>query len=152
MSNNSKMSDDALAKACAKVMWEKDSASRDLGMEIIEIASGRAVLKMPVRKDMLNGHDICHGGYIFLLADSAFAFACNSYNQLTVAQHCSIDFIKPAYEGEVLVASAKERQKFGRSGIYDITISRQDGDVVAEFRGNSRTVKGQHLPEIDEDE
>ncbi len=150
MANNIKMSDDELAKACAKVMWEKDSASRDLGMEIVEIASGRAVLKMPVRKDMLNGHDICHGGYIFLLADSAFAFACNSYNQLTVAQHCSIDFIKPAFEGEVLVASARERQKSGRSGIYDITITREVGDVVAEFRGNSRTIRGQHLPQIDE--
>ena len=150
MSKIAKMSDDELAKACAKVMWEKDSASQKLGMEIVEIASGRAVLKMPIRKDMLNGHDICHGGYIFLLADSSFAFACNSYNQLTVAQHCSIDFLLPVYEGEVLIASARERQKQGRSGIYDITISREGGDVVAEFRGNSRTIKGQHLPQNEE--
>ena len=84
---------------------------------------------------------------MFLFADSAFAFACNGYNQITVAQHCSIDFLKPAYEGETLVATALERQKSGRSGIYDVTIERGNGDIVAEFRGNSRTIKGQHLPE-----
>lgn len=151
MSDELKMMPDALAKACADEMWKNDNASRGLGMEILEIASGKAVLEMKVRKDMTNGHDICHGGFMFLLADSAFAFACNGYNQITVAQHCSIDFLKPAYEGEFLIATALERQKSGRSGIYDVTIERKKGDIVAEFRGNSRTVKGQHLPEPNND-
>ena len=147
MGDKLQMSPDELAKACVDEMWRNDSASRGLGMEIVEIASGKAVLKMKVRKDMTNSHDICHGGFMFLLADSAFAFACNGYNQITLAQHCSIDFLKPAYEGEILIATARERQKSGRSGIYDVTIEREEGDTVVEFRGNSRTVKGQHLPE-----
>lgn len=148
MSDQLQRTPDVLAKACADEMWRNDSASRGLGVEIVEIASGKAVLKMKVRKDMTNGHDICHGGFMFLLADSSFAYACNGYNQITVAQHCSIDFLKPAYENETLIATALERQKFGRSGIYDVTIEREKGDVIAEFRGNSRTVKGQHLPEF----
>ncbi len=148
MNAPAEMTSDELAKACADEMWRNDDASRGLGMEIIEITSGKAVLKMKVRKDMTNGHDICHGGFMFLLADSAFAFACNGYNQITVAQHCSIDFLKPAYADEILVATARERQKSGRSGIYDVTIEREKGDIVVEFRGNSRTVKGQHLPKI----
>ncbi len=97
MSKELQMTPDELAKACADEMWKNDDASRGLGMEVVEIASGKAVLKMKVRSDMTNGHDICHGGFMFLLADSAFAFACNGYNQVTVAQHCSIDFLKPAY-------------------------------------------------------
>ena len=141
-----KMTPDELAKACADEMWRSDDASRGLGMEIVEITCGKAVLKMKIRKGMTNGHNICHGGFMFLLADSAFAFACNGYNQITVAQHCSIDFLKPAYEDEILVATAQERQKSGRSGIYDVTIERENGDVITEFRGNSRTTKGQHLP------
>ena len=147
MSDLSNLSPDELAKACANEMWKNDNASRGLGMEIVEISAGRAVIEMTVREDMTNGHNICHGGYIFLLADSAFAFACNGYNQVTVAQHCSIDFLKPAMSGDVLITQAKERQKSGRSGIYDISVKQENGDVIAEFRGNSRTIKGQHLPD-----
>jgi acyl-CoA thioesterase len=142
------MTPDELAQACADEMWKNDDASRGLGMGVVEITSGKAVLRMKVRKDMTNSHDICHGGFMFLLADSAFAFACNGYNQITVAQHCSIDFLKPAFENETLIATALERQKSHRSGIYDVTIERENGDIVAEFRGNSRTIKGQHLPDF----
>lgn len=145
------MTPDALAKACADSMWANDTASQSLGMAIEDVTSGRAVLTMPVRKDMLNGQKICHGGFMFLLADSAFAFACNGYNQFTVAQACKIDFLAPAFEGEVLTAVAQERYREGRSGIYDCTVTNQDGKVIAEMRGNSRTVKGQHLPQNKED-
>ena len=106
---------------------------------------------MTIRSDMLNGQKICHGGFIFTLADSAFAFACNGYNQFAVAQSCKIDFTAPAFEGDVLTAVAKERYREGRSGIYDATVTNQNGKVIAEMRGNSRTVKGQHLPDMDED-
>jgi len=141
------MNADELAKACADSMWATDNASKGLGMEIVEIKSGFAKLAMPVRDDMTNGQKICHGGFMFTLADSAFAFACNGYNQFTVAQSCKIDFLAPAFMGDVLTAIAKERYKEGRSGIYDCTVTNQDGKVVAEMRGNSRTVKGTHLGE-----
>ena len=101
---------------------------------------------MPVREDMLNGHGLCHGGMIFTLADSAFAFACNSYNQMAVAQHCSITYLIPGRIGDRLTATAREVSRRGRSGLYDIRITNQDGAHVAEFRGHSRTVKGTHLP------
>jgi len=144
------MTPDQLAKACADTMWLQDEASRSLGMEIVDVSQGRAVLTLPVRKDMVNGQKICHGGYMFLVADSAFAFACNGYNQFTVAQSCKIDFLAPAFEGDVLTAVAEERYREKRSGIYDCTVTNQDGTVIAEMRGNSRTVKGQHLPDIKE--
>jgi len=147
MDNDAKMEADELARACAKVMWVKDSASSGLGMELGAISQGRAQLSMLVRDDMTNGHNICHGGFIFTLADSAFAFACNGYNQFTVAQHCSISFLKSAKLGERLTANAVERQREGRSGIYDITVTNKNDEVIAEFRGISRTIKGQHLPE-----
>lgn len=134
-----------LAEACAQSMWSNDNASRNLGMKIEEISPGHAVLSMEVRDDMTNGQDLTHGGYIFTLADSAFAFACNSYNRFTVAQHCSITFVAPSFLGDRLTARAKERNRGDRSGIYDVTVTNQDGKVVAEFRGNSRTVKGQHV-------
>jgi len=137
------MNADELAKACADSM-----SSKGLGMEIVEIKAGYAKLSMPVRGDMTNGQKICHGGFMFLLADSAFAFACNGYNQFTVAQSCKIDFLAPAFEGDVLTASAQERYKEGRSGIYDCTVTNQDGKVIVEMRGNSRTVKGTHLEEV----
>ena len=140
------MTPDELAKACAETMWSNDDASRGLGMEIVRIAQGEAVLSMPVRADMLNGQKICHGGFMFTLADSAFAFACNGYNQFTVAQRCSIDFLAPVFEGDLLTAYAEERTRKGRSGIYDVRVKNQRGEVVAEMRGNSRTVKGEHLP------
>jgi len=140
------MTPDELARACADSMWANDNASRGLGFEIVRISSGIAELAMTVRGDMLNGQNICHGGFIFTLADSAFAFACNGYNQFAVAQSCKIDFLAPAYEGDVLTAIAKERFREGRSGIYDARVVNQDGKVIAEMRGNSRTVKGTHLP------
>ncbi len=141
------MTPDELAIACADSMWEHDEASRSLGMKIAEISKGRAVLTLTVRKDMVNGQKICHGGFMFLVADSAFAFACNGYNQYTVAQSCKIDFLAPAFEDDLLTAVAEERYREGRSGIYDCTVTNQDGRVIAEMRGNSRTVKGQHLPD-----
>ncbi len=136
-----------MAEACAEAMWKLDTASQHLGMRIEHIAPGQATLSMEITKTMSNGHGNCHGGYIFTLADSAFAFACNGYNQLTVAQNCSITYISPGKIGDRLTAEAREVSRKGRSGIYDIRISNQNGDLVAEFRGLSRTVKGTHLPD-----
>ena len=146
MVQHSDMDGDELARACADVMWENDNASKALGMEIVSVSQGCAVLQMVVLSSMTNGQKNCHGGYIFTLADSAFAFACNGYNQFTVAQHCSVSFLKPAMMGDILTADAKERFREGRSGVYDVRVTNQDGNIIAEFRGNSRTVKGQHLP------
>lgn len=148
MDNDPKsMTPDELAQACAEAMWADDRASQKLGMKIEHISAGEATLSMTVTDFMTNGHAICHGGYIFTLADSAFAFACNGYNQRVVAQHCSVTFVAPAYEGDRLVAVGHELSRFGRSGIYDITVSRDDGVLIAQFRGHSRTVKGTHLPD-----
>lgn len=135
-----------LAEACAAAMWNDDSASQRLNMALDHVAPGQATLSMTISKDMSNGHGNCHGGYIFTLADSAFAFACNSYNQLAVAQHCSVTYLIPGRIGDRLTATATEVSRRGRSGIYDIRITNQDGAHVAEFRGHSRTVKGTHLP------
>ncbi|WP_220335169.1 hydroxyphenylacetyl-CoA thioesterase PaaI [Paracoccus thiocyanatus] len=135
-----------LAEASAQAMWNDDSASQRLGMSLDHIAPGQATLSMTVTEAMSNGHGNCHGGYIFTLADSAFAFACNSYNQLAVAQHCSISYLLPVRIGDRLTAQAREVSRRGRSGIYDIRITNQDGAHLAEFRGHSRTVKGTHLP------
>ncbi|MGO4339293.1 hydroxyphenylacetyl-CoA thioesterase PaaI [Labrys sp. KB_33_2] len=135
-----------LAKACADAMWEEDAATRHLGIAMERVAPGMAVLSMTVRPEMTNGHRTCHGGYIFALADSTFAFACNSYDQRTVAQHCSITYIAPAFAGDCLTATAREVSRRGRSGIYDINITNQNGDHIAEFRGHSRTIKGTLLP------
>ncbi|MEH7827898.1 hydroxyphenylacetyl-CoA thioesterase PaaI [Gemmobacter denitrificans] len=141
------MTPQELAEASAAAMWNDDSASQRLNMVLDHIAPGHARLSMTVTKDMSNGHGNCHGGYIFTLADSAFAFACNSYNQMAVAQHCSVTYLIPAHIGDRLTATATEVSRRGRSGIYDIRITNQDGAHVAEFRGHSRTVKGTHLPE-----
>lgn len=138
---------DELARACALAMWAGDKASQGLGITLEQVEAGRATLSMTVNEKMINGHAICHGGYIFTLADSAFAFACNTYNQNTVAQHCAVSFLRPARLGEKLIARAEERWKQGRSGIYDVTVTTVDGEVVAEFRGHSRTIKGTLLPE-----
>ncbi|MEO0329202.1 MAG: hydroxyphenylacetyl-CoA thioesterase PaaI [Pseudomonadota bacterium] len=146
------MTPNQLAQACAQSMWANDNASKGLGMEIIEVTSGNAILRMTVRDDMTNGQKICHGGFIFTLADSAFAFACNGYNQFTVAQGCKIDFLAPAFAEDVLTANAREQYREGRSGIYDATVTNQDGKVIAEMRGNSRTVKGQHLADLDREQ
>ena len=131
-----------LARACADAMWASDNASRHLGMELAEVAPGHAVIAMTITDTMTNGHGMCHGGYIFTLADSAFAFACNTYNQNAVAQHCNVTFIRPAKLGDRLTAIAVERSRSGRSGIYDVTVTGGDGKVVAEFRGHSRTIDG----------
>ena len=133
----------ALARACADAMWKEDAASQSLGMQLVSIAPGQAVITMTVTDRMVNGHKLCHGGYIFTLADSAFAFACNTYNQRTVAQHCAVTFLASAKLGDKLVARAVERQRSGRSGIYDVTVTREDGHAIAEFRGHSRTIEGE---------
>ena len=142
----SQMTSQELAEASAKAMWNDDSASQRLGMTLDHIAPGEATLSMTINEAMSNGHGNCHGGYIFTLADSAFAFACNSYNQLAVAQHCSITYLIPGRIGDRLTATAKEISRHGRSGIYDIRVTNQSGEHVAEFRGHSRLVKGTHLP------
>lgn len=135
-----------LAEASARAMWNDDSASQQLGMTLDHIAPGRATLSMTITAAMSNGHGNCHGGYLFTLADSAFAFACNSHNQMAVAQHCSITYLIPGRIGDRMTATATEVSRRGRSGLYDIRVTNQDGDTVAEFRGHSRTVKGTHLP------
>jgi len=137
----------ALARACADTMWKDDAATQSLGMQLISVAPGQAAITMTVTALMVNGHKICHGGYIFTLADSAFAFACNTYNQRTVAQHCAVTFLTSAKLGDKLVARAVERQRSGRSGIYDVTVTREEGNVIAEFRGHSRTIEGALLPD-----
>jgi acyl-CoA thioesterase len=131
----------SLARRCADVMWRDDLASQVLGMVVSEVGPGRATLSMTVRDDMTNGHGTAHGGFIFTLADSAFAFACNSYNERTVAQACDIVFAAPARAGDILVAEAVERHRFGRNGLYDIRVRCGDR-VVAEFRGRSRAIGG----------
>ncbi|BCB76701.1 hydroxyphenylacetyl-CoA thioesterase PaaI [Phytohabitans flavus] len=121
-------------------MWASDAASKALGMEIREIAPGRAVLAMTIGPSMVNGHDIAHGGLIATLADSTFAFACNTYGEVTVAAGFEIDFLEPVRLGDLLVATGVERWRWGRSGIYDVTV-RREGVAVAEFRGRSRTLR-----------
>jgi len=134
----------ALAESVAASMYARDTASKALGMRIVRVEPGFAELTMTVRIDMLNGHAICHGGLIFTLADSAFAFACNSYNLSTVASGCAIEFMAPAREGDVLTARARERQLAGRTGVYDVEVANGRGEVVALFRGKSYRIKG-HL-------
>ncbi len=136
-----------LAEACATAMWAQERASRELGMVLERVAPGEAVLSMEVTEAMTNGHGTTHGGFIFTLADSAFGYACNTRNQRTVAQHCSITFLAPSAVGDRLTAHAVERALAGRNGIYDIAVTDQTGRLVAEFRGQSRTVKGTLLGE-----
>ena len=137
----------ALAERVAAEMYAHDPASRAMGMKITKVGPGRAELTMTVRADMLNGHAICHGGFIFTLADSAFAFACNSYNLTTVASGCTIDFVAPAREGDVLTAVAQERSVSGRTGVYDIEVHDQRGERIALFRGKSYRIKGHVIGE-----
>ena len=139
------LSSDDLARACAEAMWKEDFASKGLGMELVEVKAGRAVLAMTVQPHMVNGHGIAHGGFIFLLADSAFAFACNSHNERAVAAQCDISFIRPGKTGDRLVATAREISRTGRSGIYDVRVT-VDDIAVAELRGHSRTLGGKWLP------
>ena len=123
-------------------MWAADVASRSLGMELVEVGDGTAVVRMLVREDMVNGHGMCHGGLVATLADSAFALACNSRGVPTVAAGCDVTVLQPTHADEALVASAVERTLAGRSGIYDVTVTTEGGAVVAEFRGRSRALPG----------
>jgi acyl-CoA thioesterase len=133
-----------LAERVAASMYERDTATQALGIRVAHVGPGYAELAMAVRADMLNGHEICHGGFIFTLADSAFAYACNSYNLNTVASGGAIEFTAPARAGDVLTARAHERQLAGRTGVYDVEVANQRGETVALFRGKSYRIKG-HL-------
>jgi acyl-CoA thioesterase len=142
------LSPDDLARVCAEAMWKEDNASQGLGMALVDVKCGEATLTMTVQPHMLNGQRLAHGGLIFTLADSAFAFACNTHNERAVAAQGSIAFIKPGKLGDKLVATAREISRSGRSGIYDVRVTAGD-EVVAEFRGHSRTIGGTWLPEVD---
>lgn len=138
---------DALAQQVARVMYGQDRASQALGMRILEVRYGYARLAMSVREDMVNGHHICHGGLIFALADSAFAFACNTGNAVTVAAGGSIDFLRPGRLGDVLTATAEERSRARRTGIYDVAVHNQLGECIAYFRGRSHQMSGSIIPQ-----
>jgi acyl-CoA thioesterase len=137
---------DAVARASADAMWANDPASAGLGMMLLDVGPGYAMMTMEITAAMTNGHDTAHGGFVFALADSAFAFACNSHGDRAVAQHCQITYIRPGRRGDRLVASAHEVSRSGRSGIYDVQVS-VDDEVIAEFRGHSRTIGGSWLPD-----
>ena len=134
------MTADDLARRCAERMYADDLASQALGIVISDVGPGRAVASMVVRDDMVNGHGICHGGYLFTLADTAFAFACNTYDEVTVAAGADITFLRPVHAGARLTATAVELSRVGRSGLYDVTVRADDGEPVAEFRGRSRSL------------
>jgi acyl-CoA thioesterase len=141
------MNPDHLARACADAMWAEDHASAGLGMRIARIAAGECDMEMRVEQRMVNGHGICHGGFIFALADSAFAFACNSFNRRAVAQSNTITYLRPARLGDMLTARAVQTASAGRSGITDVAVTDGEGRQVAVFRGLSRVIEG-HLVEI----
>lgn len=132
----------ALAELAGKTMYERDPASQALGMTLDEIRPGYARMSMRIRGDMLNGHATCHGGYIFMLADSAFAFACNSHNFNTVGAGCTIDYLAPGREGDMVVAEATEQALSGKTGVYDVTVTNGEGRTIALFRGKSHRVSG----------
>ena len=131
-----------LANQCAQTMFSRDAASQGLGIRLLSVAPGYARLGMSVRADMIQGHGTCHGGYLFALADSAFALACNSYNDATVALGCSIDYIAPAYLGDTLTADCCEQSRSGRTGNYDVRLENQAGQLIALFHGKSYKVRG----------
>jgi acyl-CoA thioesterase len=137
----------SIARACADAMWAEDEASRGLGMKLLRVGPGEAEISMPVTADKVNGQKICHGGFIFLLADSTFAFACNTYNKRVVAQHCAVSFLRSARLDDLLTAHAREVIRSGRSGIYDVSVTREDGTIIAAFRGHSRVIDGAWLAE-----
>lgn len=139
------LSPDDIARACAQAMWKEDDASKGLGMEILQVKPGRATLAMTIQPHMVNGQRIAHGGFIFTLADSAFAFACNTHNERVVAAQGNITFIRPGKLGDRLIAEAREISRSGRSGIYDVTVTSGES-VIAEFRGHSRSIGGTWLP------
>lgn len=135
-------SPEQLARACADAMFSRDLASQRMGMRLLDTGPGSAKLAMPVREDMIQGHGTCHGGFLFALADSAFAFACNSYDEATVAIGCSIDYVAPARLGDELTATASEQSRSGRTGNYDVRIENQHGQLIALFHGKSYKVRG----------
>ena len=146
--NRGKLSPAELAAKVGEAMFEVDAASKDfLQLELVRCEPGRALMRMTVREPMLNGHRICHGGLIFTLADSTFAFACNSHNKVTVAAGCSIEFLKPAHLGDVLTCEGVEQVLQGRHGVYDMRVTNQRGEVVAMFRGKSTSIQGTVIPE-----
>jgi acyl-CoA thioesterase len=136
-----------LARESARIMWAEDAATRHVGMQLLEVAPGRARLSLVVRDEFTNGHGMCHGGYIFMLADSAFAFACNSHNQRAVAASAAIEFIAAAGRGDVLTAECVEQHRGGRSGLYDTRVTDQNGRLIALFRGRSATIRGRFIEE-----
>lgn len=138
---------DTLAQRVGAAMFEADQASHSMGMRIERMSPGGSRVCMTVRRDMLNGVGTCHGGFIFTLADSAFAFACNSHNELTVAAGCSIEFLLPGKEGDVLTAEAVEQTRSGRTGVYDIVVRNQREEIIAVFRGKSHTFKDRKVVE-----
>jgi acyl-CoA thioesterase len=137
-----------IARESARIMWDEDRASRQVGMQLHEVTPGRARLSLTVREEFTNGHGMCHGGYIFMLADSAFAFACNSHNQRAVAASAAIDFIAAAQRGDTLTAECIEQSRGGRSGLYDTRVTDQNGRLIALFRGRSATIKGTFIEEV----
>ncbi len=138
---------DQLAQECAKHMYENDAAAQALGIKLVQVLCGSSILVMTVKGFMLNGHKTCHGGKIFSLADTAFAYACNSQNQAAVALSCTIDFVNPAFEGDTLTATAEELHQGGRSGVYQIKVTNQKQQLIAIFKGNSARIKRSVLPE-----
>jgi acyl-CoA thioesterase len=131
------MNEKEIARKSRDAMWNNDLASQELGIEVDVSEPGQSVARLEVRANMVNGHDICHGGYIFTLADTAFAFACNTYNRVTVAASASIEFVRPGRLGDVLVATAEEAHRGGRTGVYDVIVRNQDDALIAIFRGRS---------------
>ncbi|WP_417518177.1 hydroxyphenylacetyl-CoA thioesterase PaaI [Minwuia sp.] len=139
---------DEVARRAGKVMYATDNAARTHGIHVVEVTAGRSVLRMVVRDTMVNGHDIGHGGMTFTLADTAMAYACNSYNQKAVAAMAQISFLAPTFSGDVLTATATETALRGRTGIYDVDVVNQKGETVASFRGQTQTIKGRLVDDL----
>jgi len=142
------MADIELAKQCRDTMYAADDAARALDISVEVTGVGQAEAKLEIRPEMLNGHKVCHGGYLFTLADTAFAYACNSYNQVTLAAGASIEFLRPVRLGDLIVATASERHRGGRTGLYDVLLCNQDGDEVALFRGRSHSTRESMLKQL----
>ncbi|MEM7198142.1 MAG: hydroxyphenylacetyl-CoA thioesterase PaaI [Pseudomonadota bacterium] len=141
------MTPEECAERCAKILWERDNATKAFGISLLEIAPGQAVMELEVSGAHINGHKICHGGIIYALADTAFSLASNSYNQIAISYTSNITLIGPAKEGDVLVATAMEVGRYGSNGIFDVQITNQSGVIIAEYRGHSRTLAGKHFEE-----
>jgi len=141
------MTPEDIAQACGRIMYAEDTSSRHLGIELLEIRPGYARVAMTVRRELTNSHGICHGGYIFLLADTAFAYSCNSRNERAVAAGASIEFLAPAHAGDLLTAEGVEQHRAGRTGVYDMRVTDQHGKVIALFRGKSAVIRGHYVEE-----